>query len=143
MLLELNLPHVFRPDASAAENAEVLAEILESWVRINMLYLKRHPEAPTVERLISSGRLRYDRTTIWECLPGLISKGIGDCKSLAPADVACLRVRENIPARCVFRHIQRPNGKRDFHILVQTPRGWRDPSRDAGMGANENAPRMY
>lgn len=139
MDLQFDFPHVFNPDSNAAENAEVLAQILEHWTRINMLYLRRHPDAPTMQQAIASRRAVYFRTTVWDCLPGILAKGGGDCKSLAPAHAASRRVRDGMQARCVFRWIQRKDGKRDFHILVETPLGWEDPSRWAGMGTQENA----
>lgn len=129
-------------------------------VAINLAYLRHH----TAPGLYQSGVV-YGRTTIWEPTPALYlpnkhrmpgsiyyqpfgsSKGEkrGDCKSLSAALVAEMLLKE-IPVRPVFRFAIRPNtdGILDFHILLAVPpsisaNGWKDPSRDLGMGADEVA----
>lgn len=137
MQITFNFPHVFTPAADSTENAEVLQATLEYWTKVNEIYLKRHPDTPTLDSMIKSGRVHYARTKDWDCIPGLYARGSGDCKTLAPAQAAFLR-RAGIHCRIVFRWVVR-NGRREFHILLQTPNGWRDPSKEAGMGAQENA----
>ena len=137
MQITFNLPHVFNSVSTPEANAPGLQALLECLVNINMAFLRANPATPD---LYQSG-VRYGRTLLWEPIPALYSARFGDCKSLTAARVAELRVR-GTPAKPVFRFRTRPNGARDFHILVQieTQRGakWEDPSKILGMGADEN-----
>jgi hypothetical protein len=83
--------------------------------------------------------VRYGRTRVWETIPALYQRGFGDCKSLTAAYIAELQKR-GMQADPVFRWIRTPEGGTDFHILVQTIRGFEDPSKVLGMGSVEVAP---
>ena len=48
--------------------------------------------------------------------------------------------KQGVMTNPVFRWIPNSTGGISYHILVQTPQGFEDPSRALGMGANENAP---
>jgi hypothetical protein len=96
-------------------------------VQLNLAYIEMYP----TKDLYSSG-VRYGRTKIWEPIPALYARGIGDCKSLSAARIAQLR-KQGIPCRPVFRFANRGDGNKDFHILIQTPKGWEDPSKKLGM----------
>jgi hypothetical protein len=133
MQITFNLPHVFNPRADRLENAMVLYHLLECMVAINMSYFDMHPTAPG---LYQSG-VRYGRTKLWEPVPALYARQLGDCKSLATAVIAENRM-QGVKSKPVFRFIQRKDGGNDFHILVQTYSGFTDPSKDLGMGKNEN-----
>ena len=116
----------------------MLRILLDTLIFINLAYLENH----AVPSLYDSGVV-YGRTTLWEPIPALYARGYGDCKSLSAALIAEYR-RKGIDCSPVFRWIRRPNdgyrkGETDYHILVQTARGFEDPSKVLGMGRNENA----
>lgn len=134
MQIVFNLPHVFSRDSSRLANARALRCLLECMVELDIAYLRDNPNTPD----IYSAGVVYDRTTDWEPISGVLLRGYGDCKSLAPWLVAQYR-RAGVPCRPVFRFVDQPDGSKAFHILVQTARGYEDPSRMLGMGANENA----
>lgn len=133
MIFEFNLPHVFNRASSRDENAAALKALLDCLIAINTAYLLDNNAAP----LYASG-VRYGRTTIWETIPALYTRGFGDCKSLTAALVAERR-KDGIAANPVFRWIPNERGGINYHILVQTQNGFEDPSRALGMGQNENA----
>ena len=127
MQIEFNLPHVFTRQSSDVDNARALRALLDCMVQLNLAYIEMHP----TKSLYDSG-VRYGRTKIWEPIPALYARGIGDCKSLAAARVAELRMH-GVQCRTVFRWAPRSDGNKDFHILIQTPKGWEDPSKKLGM----------
>jgi hypothetical protein len=133
MQITFNLPHVFNPASSAEDNAPVLRALMDALVAVNMAYLRKHPHTPP---LYQSG-VRYGRTVWWEPIPALYAAKLGDCKSLSAALVAQYRMA-GIPARPSFRFVRHPDGRSDFHILVQTTQGFEDPSKVLGMGQDEN-----
>lgn len=134
MQITLNLMHVFHPGSPSVDNALALEALLDCMVALNLAFLRTHPGT---KPLYSSG-VRYGRTRIWEPIPALYARGYGDCKSLATARVAELRL-SGIECKPVYRWVTRPNGVRDFHILVQTGDTFEDPSKTLGMGENENS----
>jgi hypothetical protein len=133
MQITFNLPHVFTSVSTAEANAPVLQALLECLIAINIAFLRANPATPG---LYQSG-VRYGRTVLWEPIPALYAARLGDCKSLTAARVAEIRVRGG-KAKPVFRFMPRVSGNRDFHILVQTPIGFEDPSKLLGMGKDEN-----
>ena len=134
MEITFNLPHVFEGASDSQSESYVLRALLDAQTKINLAYLRDH----AVKSLYSSGVV-YGRTKLWEPIPAVIMRGYGDCKSLAPWLVAQY-LSTGLDARCVHRWVRRPDGLKDFHVLVQTRNGYEDPSRVLGMGANENAP---
>lgn len=136
MEITFNLPHVFNPKASSVDNAYALRALLDCLIQLNLGFLQRHP----VPALYKSG-VRYGRTVLWEPIPALYARGYGDCKSLATAKIAEMRMA-GIPCEPCFRWIKREqdaaDSPTDFHILVQTGTGFHDPSKVLGMGKNEN-----
>jgi hypothetical protein len=147
--ITFNFPNVFVPSASALDNALALRALLNCMIELNVAYLKHH----NVPLLYDSG-VRYGRTHIWEpiaalYLPNKILQGrywfpeghtggakIGDCKSLGTARVAELRIRGK-RAEPTFRFAKKWDGGLMFHILVQGPDGWEDPSKRLGMPSSE------
>lgn len=127
MQVTYELPHVFEPGSSRVENALALEQMLEFLIEINLAFLRRH----TVTPLYRSGVV-YGRTEIWDSIPALYLRRFGDCKSLTSALVAEYRHR-GIQARPVFRFRPRRDLHTDYHILVQTPKGFEDPSKRLGM----------
>jgi len=132
VIFALDLPHVFRRDVPRDENAAALRILLDCLIALNSAYLETYNVVPLYE----SG-VRYRRTNTWSTLPALYERGYGDCKSLTAALVAERR-KMGIPANPVFRWIPNNTGGISYHILVQTPQGFEDPSRALGMGKNEN-----
>jgi hypothetical protein len=129
-----NLPHVFHTGACETANAFALRALLDCLIDIDVGYLKCHSNIPG---LINSGVI-YDRTQIWDSIPALYARGYGDCKSLSAALIAQYRTKGE-QALPVFRFVKNKRGTSDFHILVQTPTGFKDPSKTHGMGKNENS----
>ena len=135
MQITFNLPHVFSGESSNdTENAETLRALLDLMVHLNVDYLETHPQTPSLYR---SGVV-YARTTWWEPIPALYARKKGDCKSLATARVAELLLA-GVPAKVVFRFVRSSERGLLYHVLVQTPSGFEDPSKILGMGQHENA----
>lgn len=132
-IIPFGLSHVFQADSNPVENAEVLRLLLESLTAINRAYLRTH----VVPALYQSGVV-YGRTQIWDSIPDLYARGKGDCKSLTAALIAEYR-NQGIKTEPVFRWVRNSQGERDYHILVQTAKGFEDPSKRLGMGQHENA----
>lgn len=131
MKITFVLPHVFRSDADAVDNAYALSALLDCLIALNSAYLRNH----AARTLYRSGVV-YGRTLEWDTIPALYERGFGDCKSLTAALVAEYR-KEGKAARPVFRFQKANGGGTNFHILVQTAEGFEDPSKVLGMG-NEN-----
>lgn len=128
-------PHAFVPGSNPVDNARTLRALLECLISINRAYLKTH----TVPTLYRSG-VRYGRTVEWEPIPALYARRYGDCKSLSAALIAEYR-NLGIEAYPTFRaNPNRMTQVDDWHILVETPRGYEDPSKVLGMGRHENGP---
>lgn len=137
MQITFNIPEAFYPGSDKVQDARALKALVGLLVELNVTYLlteqrRGHP----VPRLYASG-VHYDRTVWWETIPALYQRTYGDCKSLTAAFVAEMLVRKR-PCRPVFRWIERPNGLKDYHILVGLPDGtFEDPSKRLGMPDNE------
>lgn len=132
MQFVLDLPHVFCPGSQPVEDASAVRALLDCLIALNLCYL-RNNRAPSLYR---SGVV-YRRTTVWDTIPALYARGYGDCKSLSAALIAEKRNRGE-KALPTFRWVK--DGPRtNYHILVQTPEGFEDPSKILGMGKNENA----
>jgi hypothetical protein len=129
MRICLDLGGVFYPGASDEDNVLALQFLLEALIGINQLYLRRQPGTP---KLYNSG-VRYARTVVWDSIPDLLTRRVGDCKSLSAMRVAELR-NQGQQARPVFRFANNPQtGTKDFHILVQQGKAFDDPSKKLGM----------
>lgn len=137
-LVVWSLPNVFVNTCSEDDNAYALRCLLDCLIRLNLSYLK-YGGKRKIRKLYDSG-VYYDRTQIWDTIPGLYLRGYGDCKSLTAALIAQY-LHEGKECAPVFRFQKRPDGSGalDFHILVQTADGFEDPSKVLGMGKNENA----
>jgi hypothetical protein len=125
-------------------NAEALSALLGCLTTIDTIFLKYRciqkdsKIVCAVPRLYDSGVV-YDRTVVWDSTPALYSRRYGDCKSLTCALVAEYRMMGK-PANPVFRWVRRTTeNDMIFHILVQTPQGFEDPSKVLGMNAHENS----
>lgn len=131
-----DLPHVFHVESTPHENAIALQTLLHCLCSIDRIFLMhRMGQVPC---LYDSGVI-YDRTIVWDSIPALYARGYGDCKSLACARAAEYLVN-GYPANIVFRWLHdSKDGVTNYHILVQTPTGFEDPSKVCGMGSDENA----
>lgn len=133
MQITLDVPHVFYKDSPSEEDGQALRVLLNALIELDVAYLRTN-SVPSLHR---SGVV-YRRTKVFDTIPALYARGFGDCKSLTAARVAELRAA-GANAEPVFRWIRRDDGGKNFHILVQTDDGFEDPSRDLGMGRDENA----
>lgn len=131
MIIPFGLPQVFHPQSSEVENAEALQALLEALVQQNGVF-RRHHSAP----LLYESGVVYGRTIEWENIPAVRIRGYGDCKSLSAWLISDYRHVHRVEAKAVFRWVIRNDGSggRDFHILVQTKKGFECPSRKLGMG---------
>ena len=129
-----DLPNAFDASSTPHTNAKVLQMLLHCLCDIDADYLKRRTGIPA---LYDSG-VRYGRTQVWDSIPALYARGYGDCKSLTCALVAEYAML-GVATMPVFRWVVAPDNQTNFHILVQTPYGFEDPSKVCGMGQNENA----
>lgn len=134
MIIAFDIPHAFHGASDSLSDARCLRTLLDCLIRLNLAYLRSHANIPSLYR---SGVV-YGRTKVWDTIPALYQRGYGDCKSLSAAYVA-EKLHKGEKARAVFRWVKRRDGGKDFHILVQTERGYEDPSKVLGMGSNENA----
>jgi hypothetical protein len=129
LIIPFELSHEFSEGSSPEVNAFALRVLLIALVALDMAYLRRNPDVPS---LYASGVI-YVRTRNWLTTEVMYEKGYGDCKSLAAAIIAERKIK-GIECKPVFRDIVRKDGMRDFHILVQTPDGnFEDPSKVCGM----------
>jgi hypothetical protein len=114
--------------------AVVIRFILRALVMVDQLYLRLHPQTPS---LYQSG-VRYqeepdDGIEEFASIPAMYARGWGDCDDLAPARVAELRMRgEKASIRVQWR--SRPGGRKLYHVLVRRGDGSiEDPSAKLGM----------
>lgn len=135
MQIVFNLEYAFGAGSDPVESARTLRRLLDLMVQLNLDYLRTHPNTKSLYR---SGVV-YRRTTWWEPIPAIYSRGYGDCKSLAPA-LCAEYIRAKVKCTPVFRFYENQYGGHNFHILVLTESGWEDPSKVLGMGENEVAP---
>jgi hypothetical protein len=133
---------VFHPNCKELNNAIVLKYLMDCLIQLNLQYLQECSLSGTYVHPLYKSGVYYDRTTAWDSIPALYQRGYGDCKSLTAALVAERRFSGK-DASAVFRSTRTPKGERDYHILVQTLRGYEDPSKVCGMGKEENGPALY
>lgn len=111
-----------------------LRTLLLSLMYVDMLYLRAHPEVPSV---YESG-VRYEEEPPgqedWQDIPTCLRMRTADCEDLACWRAAELRVRHGIKAEPTFTYQLRSNGSYLYHITVKLPDGrTEDPSRRLGM----------
>ncbi len=124
--------------APAAVDVAIFRAMLEALVQVNEIHLRAHPEIPSVEDAIRTGRVRYDdpgaNDDPWRDCLRVLQMGEGDCEDLVAWFVAQLRVRSGQrQARAVFDIWPTPEGTRLIHIRATDGRKTYDPSRWAGM----------
>lgn len=126
-VIEFGLSHAFQPDSDPVDNVQVARLLIESLAAINRAYLRRH-SAPA---LYKSG-VTYGRTRIWESIPDALARRRADCKTLVAWKLAEDR-NKGIKVEPAFRWITNEQGVRDYHVLLQYPDRWEDPSKILGM----------
>ena len=130
MIIPFELSHEFSPGSTPEENTFALKVLLEALIALDVGYLRNHPNVPP----LYAANIIYERTRNWMTMDVMLQTGYGDCKSLAAALIAERIVRNRIRCTPVFRDIQRSDGMRDFHILVESSPGkYEDPSKVCGM----------
>lgn len=136
MIVPFGISFAFNADSPPLVNARVLSVLLENLIALDRVYIRCMKEVGhAVPELHRSGVV-YGRTQVWDTIPDVMLRRYGDCKSLSAWYIAELREKGQ-QAKAVFRWIVNPtNGQRDFHILVQTAKGWSDPSKDLGMNSS-------
>lgn len=134
MIIPFGIEFAFYPGSNPVVNAKVLKASMLYLIAIDQIYLRDNPGTP---ELYQAGVV-YGRTEIWDSIPDVIARSYGDCKSLT-AWLIAERREQGLMCEPVFRFRELPNGQLQYHILVQTPDGFEDPSKFLGMGANENA----
>lgn len=128
---------LFNPTSPREMSREALNLQLDLLFKIDMLYLRFHPQTP----LLYQSGVRYMEEPPgqedWQDIPTTLRIGMGDCEDLACWRAAELNVKYGIKARPIFREQRRANGTYLYHILVQLPPGYspsiEDPSKILGM----------
>lgn len=106
--------------------------LLEAHARINLEWLREHPETPLLYqsgvRYRDDSHKRYDE---WCDIPTTLTRQHGDCDDLVPWRIAELRFR-GLKARGMARY--QHAGGATYHVLVRMPDGTtEDPSQILGM----------
>lgn len=131
---------LFRGDKERELSRESLNLMLETLFKLNILYLRRHPETP----LVYQSGVRYMEEPPgqeeWQDIPTCLEQGCADCEDLASWRAAELNVSYGIKAYPFFIEQRRADGSYLYHILVQWPpspqhpKGYvEDPSKILGM----------
>jgi len=127
----------FTASSSNRENATALRALMDCLVDLDVLCLRAFPDTPPLYESGVFYRLMPYRYP-WDTVPTLYARGYGDCKSLAAARIAELRL-QGMDATPVFRHLSNSKGTM-FHILLWRGDGqWECPSRALGMRALQEA----
>jgi hypothetical protein len=137
MLIAFDFGYVFRPDSDPVDDSQALQACLEFQCLLGRRFLRRCTtlgiRVPPLYEFA-----RYHRTDDWLPYPMLVRYGRGDCKSLGPARAAEIR-ESGRGCEMVHRWIIRPDGGKDFHILLSITDargnivGNEDPSKRCGM----------
>ncbi len=142
MLIEFDLDHVFFPGSDAVMDLQTARELVDSLVRMNLIYLTRARDLGyRIPRLYQSG-VRYQQVDQWAPIPTLYRRGVGDCKNLTAALVAERRFYDKVDAIPAFRWVENADRTIDYHILEQEGAEFNDPSLKLGMNSEEVA-RFY
>ncbi len=125
---------LFEEPQDRRRSETVLLWLLEALVRINLTWLRAHPETP----LLYHSPVRYEFDArfpdAWKDIPTIMEDGQGDCE-----DIACWRIAELIHAgirgvRPYLRWRKRSDNHYTYHVLVYLPDGRiEDPSLALGM----------
>lgn len=125
--------HLFDEPKDRQRSQTALLWLLESLVRINLSWLKTHPDTPLLYR--APVRYEFDPKfpDAWKDIPTIIEDGQGDCE-----DLACWRIAELIYAGIhgvrPYLRWRKQGDHFIYHVLVYLPDGRiEDPSLALGM----------
>lgn len=123
----------FTPTIAGISSIPEAEGMLEGLVRTNMVQMRGGGLPPlyggTIRYVAERPRRRGMRAPErWQTAIEVARTGRGDCEDLAAYAAAQLRLK-GVPARVRVRR----TGRRLWHAVVRTPRGWIDPSRRLGM----------
>lgn len=127
----------FKPGTSRDESHEIMSILLDTLVRLNLAYLRRHPDTPNPYK----GGVRYRQEPRgqeqWLTIPEAIAQGHADCEDLG-CWLAAYKTFHGQQARACFKWARKPYQGRMatvYHIVTCTADGKvEDPSRVLGMG---------
>lgn len=125
---------LFNGERERPLSRRALQVMLDALYKINVLYLRAHPETPSVY----AANVRYMEEPVgqeeWQDAPTAIKMGIADCEDLGTWLAAERTVKQGIQARAFAQEHRRPNGSYLYHILTRYPNGAvEDPSAKLGM----------
>lgn len=123
------------------DSKEKLLYLLEALVSCNQVYLRSHPDTPSIYKANCFYQPEFN-TEEWQDIPTTLERGFGDCEDLAAWRCAELRTRYKIRARPHIRW-RMVGGSWRFHAVVKWPDRFvdgkkikgrvEDPSRRLGM----------
>ena len=131
---------LFNGPADRAESHKALNILLAALTKIDIEYLRDHPETPDIYK--SGVRYVEELSGLedWQDIPTCLVTRRGDCEDLACWRAAELNVRHGIKAYPIYGFRTLPNGNVVYHIRIQYPAVGgtgpgriEDPSRMLGM----------
>ncbi len=112
-----------------------LLMLMESLVRVNLLWLLGHPNTPSIYAPPTIYKLESGER--WLDIPNILQKGSADCEDLSCARVAEYRFIGVNASPVLKKTAQRVGGSNLYHALVKLPDGrLEDPSRALGMSGH-------
>lgn len=137
---------LFNGPSDTKESEEFLQDALVFLTKVDMRYLRMHPNTP----LLHQSGVRYREENVgdedWQDIPSCLRTGWADCEDLACWRAAELNVRQGIKAIPILSRRTLPNGNVVYHIRVKYPNPdgsgnaiIEDPSRDLGMTGPSNS----
>lgn len=118
---------------SIPAQCEIIRHLVEALAVADEFYLEEHPGTPDLydsDIYYDSYETRGTEEQWWD-IPRILKEGRADCKGLAAWRAAELRL-DGVPAQIVVE-ANRERAGIVFHILVDSPLGLEDPSRELGM----------
>jgi hypothetical protein len=113
----------FHGKRDAQRSDETLRVCLDALTTIDRLYLRAHPETPSI---YDSG-VQYveepDGAEDWQDVPTCLRMGIADCEDLACWLAAELIERHGLDVKADFTKQVLPDGRTLYHIVVRLPDG--------------------
>jgi hypothetical protein len=128
--------------AAIAHDHDALWTMLDALVKLDVQYLKLHPETPLLYDAYRQGLVYYQEEPEgqedWLDIPTMLKQHACDCEEIAAWRTAELKVRFGIEAEPWFIWKRLPNGGNLYHIQDRFPDGhggWviEDPCRKLGM----------
>lgn len=125
---------LFKGREDRSTSNRVLRYLLDALTAVDVLYLQKHPNTPSV----------YDADVIyceeppgqedWQDVPTCLRMKACDCDDFGPWRAAELRVRQGVQARAIVQGKMREDGAMLYHVQTELPGGRiEDPSVFHGM----------